>query len=67
MEYKKTKKKKYFMKGAYIMKYKNKKNLGAYVTYALAEKEKVDKDTKTARPSDFQVEEMRDFCIENKK
>ena len=49
------------------MKYKNKKNLGAYVTYALAEKEKVDKDTKTARPSDFQVEEMRDFCIENKK
>jgi len=49
------------------MKSKNKKNLGAYVTYALAEKDRIDKDTKTARPSELQVEEMRDFCIENKK
>lgn len=38
-----------------------------YITYALAEKHKVDKDTKTSRPSELQVEEMRKHSIENKK
>jgi len=49
------------------MKKNKKKILGAYETYALAEKDKTDNKTKTTRPSQFQVEEMRDFCIENKK
>ena len=39
----------------------------AFETYALAEKDRVDNKTNASRPSDSQVENMRDFSIENKK
>lgn len=45
----------------------NKKNHQAYETLATAEKAKMEKKTNTSRPSDTQVENMRDFSIENKK
>ena len=45
---------------------KNKKELGTYRTYALADRERIDKKTKTARPSVDQVENMRDWSVEKK-
>lgn len=45
----------------------NKKNHQAYETLATAEKAKFENKTNTTRPSDMQVENMRDFSIENKK
>lgn len=45
---------------------KKQKSPQPYDTYALAENEKQDKDTKTARPSDENVERMRNWSIENK-
>ena len=50
------------------MSKKNKtKKPQAFETYALAEKDRVDNKTNASRPSDSQVENMRDFSIENKK
>lgn len=50
------------------MSKKNKtKKPQAFETYALAEQNKVDNKTNASRPSDSQVENMRDFSIENKK
>ncbi|MBQ7718120.1 MAG: hypothetical protein IJT38_02320 [Clostridia bacterium] len=45
---------------------KIKKELKAYKTYALADRDRIDKKTKTARPSEDQVENMRDWSIEKK-
>ena len=45
---------------------KTKKETKAYKTYALADRDRVDKKTKTARPSVEQVENMRDWSIEKK-
>lgn len=45
---------------------KTKKELKAYKTYALAERDRIEKKTKAARPSEDQVERMRDWSIEKK-
>lgn len=49
------------------MKNKKQQSDAPYVTLALAEKDKIEKNTKTGIPSDIQVENARDFSIENKK
>lgn len=45
---------------------KKKKDVSKYDTLALSEKHRIDPETKTAQPSEINVEEARDWSIEEK-
>ena len=47
-------------------KQKDKNFVPRYLTYALADNKKTDKNTKAKSPSLVSVEQMRDWSIENK-